>query len=432
MTLSFNERRNLVEAALSKEGKKSFWIKDMYEDSAIYSDYENGGMFQITYTIDAKNEITFGKPQQVIEKKSYEPVVITTAFDLEGEANFSDDYVIRKGKIFEVGEYPDKNFSLTEEELRNAVSLFKPVPLDLEHQSTVLDGHLGYLNTVEISEDGKTLFGVVALPKWLDALIEDGKRKVSTTWNRLTKEIVGLALVNAPRISDATLMSAFSDFAGKRHSLKDQEEVQSMHDTSLRLGASCPAPKQTSIFISEDENPEGEETTMPKTEESAVPPAETSNPDVEAALAQMRVDMEKLQKENSKLLSNQRRREAEKFADDQVTAFKAFISERNTIASLYEQALIDDEEDNTPVGLAKFGETKSQATRVAALKAMFVIRPSHESLVKEDIDTELDEEGTLVFTKKAQEDPENPAPMDELRRKKLLGTTPLGSQVLNG
>ena len=37
-------------------------------------------------------------------------------------ANFSDDIVEREAKLFEAGEYPDKDFSITEDELDNVAN----------------------------------------------------------------------------------------------------------------------------------------------------------------------------------------------------------------------------------------------------------------------------------------------------------------------
>ncbi|HEU4988448.1 MAG TPA: hypothetical protein VFT41_01540, partial [Gemmatimonadaceae bacterium] len=41
--------------------------------------------------------------------------------------------VLRRGKIFEAGDYPDKAYAMTPEELWAAAEQFAPVPLDLEH-----------------------------------------------------------------------------------------------------------------------------------------------------------------------------------------------------------------------------------------------------------------------------------------------------------
>lgn len=159
-------------------------------------------------------------------------------FALTDPVSFDDGMVVRRGKIFEVGEYPDKNYSMTAAELAAAAAAFTPCGLDLEHQSTVLDGNLGELRSVEVSPDGSTLYGNVALPPWLDGLLEGTGRKVSATWNRTTKMLEGLALVNHPRIADAALLSAFA--AASPHTTSDgQRVVQAVHDMTARSGAVC-------------------------------------------------------------------------------------------------------------------------------------------------------------------------------------------------
>jgi cation transport regulator ChaB len=179
---------------------------------------------------------------------------------------FVDDeegIVYRPGLLFRAGDYPDKNFSLTPDELRAAVDAFdQAIPVDLQHESTVLDGMLGEVVSVECSEDGTELHGLVALPKWLDTVLPH--RKVSSTWDRATKRMVGLALVRTPRVSDAALLSAFAwdqaeeaDQTDEEHALnavaalfakrhdtnEGQSVIQALHDVSARGGAVCKRPK---------------------------------------------------------------------------------------------------------------------------------------------------------------------------------------------
>ncbi|MGN6810144.1 MAG: hypothetical protein ACTHMP_04660, partial [Thermomicrobiales bacterium] len=145
--------------------------------------------------------------------------------------------VLRRGKHFEAGEYADKAYSMTPEELLAAVADFQPVPLDLEHTPTVLDGKLGELRAVELGADGWSLYGTVALPQWLDEQL-GGECKVSCTWDRNTKTLTKLALVNNPRVPDAAIMAAFA--ASQRHDTADgQFTLQMIHDLAARAGAIC-------------------------------------------------------------------------------------------------------------------------------------------------------------------------------------------------
>lgn len=154
--------------------------------------------------------------------KNPNPAVVTNvaAFALDGTALDEapaplfehDGTVYRIGKLFEAGDYPDKDYSMTPDELATAAAAFAPgdAPVDIEHMDTVLSNRLGEVVSVESTDDGKELRGIVALPKWLDVALGSSARKVSATWNRATKRLEGLALVLSPRVSDAALMAAFT------------------------------------------------------------------------------------------------------------------------------------------------------------------------------------------------------------------------------
>lgn len=125
------------------------------------------------------------------------------------ESEENNKYVYRTGLIFRAGAYPDKRFKITPEELLAVASDFSPVPLDVEHGQSIFDGKLGTLDAVHVSEDGWSLYGTAKIPKWLDELQSGEPFKVSCTWTP-KKDLVKLALVCNPRITDAALMSAFT------------------------------------------------------------------------------------------------------------------------------------------------------------------------------------------------------------------------------
>lgn len=132
-------------------------------------------------------------------------------FKLKSEPlRVTDDVVYHAATVFRAGDYPDKKFSLTPSELKDAAAAFKkPVNLDYEHVEGPLDGQLGQLVAVEPSANGSKLHGMVAVPRWLDKVLPP-QAKLSATWDRASKKLVGLALVRNPRVSDAALMAAFS------------------------------------------------------------------------------------------------------------------------------------------------------------------------------------------------------------------------------
>jgi hypothetical protein len=208
---------------------------------------------------------------------------------LDSEAKTSDgEYVLRTGKIFEAGAYPDKKFEMSPEELCEAVSQFKPVDIDLEHMPTILDGKLGKLEAVALGSDGWSMVGTVRLPKWLDEQLGDADRKVSATWDRETKKLKKLALVRNPRVKDASLFAAFTADELRKNIGSDNQivstnllvdtltkffettetfatkktwdgasAIQQMHDTAARCGAICSETndqKKSAYFKREDES----------------------------------------------------------------------------------------------------------------------------------------------------------------------------------
>lgn len=132
-------------------------------------------------------------------------------FNLDSSTFAEDGYVYRKGLIFRAGQYSDKGFEMSPEELLAAANDFEPVPLDVEHIPSIFDSKLGSLLAVEPSDDGWELYGVAKIPKWLNDIHgETEPIKVSCTWQRDTKKLNRLALVRNPRVGDAALMAAFT------------------------------------------------------------------------------------------------------------------------------------------------------------------------------------------------------------------------------
>lgn len=203
MALSHDQIRDKVRAAIGGGGTMMDgpWIQEVWDDHVVYE--LEGSHYSQGYALQEDQVVLIGERQKVEVQRVYVPA----AFAMD-EVEPDGDTVVRRGKLFEVGDYPDKSFSLTEEEADQALADFRPVPNDLEHRNTVLDGHLGVLEAVE--RRGAELFGSVRIPKWLDAVIGDKPVKASLAWDRNSKRIVGNALVLNPRIEDAALMAAFS------------------------------------------------------------------------------------------------------------------------------------------------------------------------------------------------------------------------------
>lgn len=212
--MSYEERKAALERALNGSAPSGTYrvAKQTTDSTVVYDQYKNGEIggeecFRVSYTI-LDGVVTLGAPELVQEVTTYEPVKGAN-FSL-GKALFdqAEGFVVRTGKVFEVGEYPDKGFSLTEAEADAAIAAFSPVDNDIEHAPSVFDGKLGKLSRVW--RDGKDIIGNVVIPMAVNALLGDDPLKVSLAWDRSKKTITGNALVLRPRIADAQLAAAFA------------------------------------------------------------------------------------------------------------------------------------------------------------------------------------------------------------------------------
>jgi hypothetical protein len=178
-------------------------------------------------------------------------------------------HIERTGLLFRCGDYASHDFSLTAEEMAAAVAAFAPVPIELSHTPTVLDGKLGELVAVE--QRGDVLYGTARLPEWLDGLLDEGKRKVSVVWDRATKRITRLGIVPSPRVTDAVLMAAFAaanppaPAARRARTAAATAHLQQIHDAAARydpstcggeasMSGACPGCKADPVRP-EDRNP---------------------------------------------------------------------------------------------------------------------------------------------------------------------------------
>lgn len=117
------------------------------------------------------------------------------------------DFVVRRGTFFQVGDYPDKQFALTEAEADAAIARFAPVPLNIEHIPTIFDGKLGMVR--RLWREGKDLLAEYVIPRWLHEVTRGEAIKISSEWSRTTKCPQGGAFVLHPRVADAVMLAAF-------------------------------------------------------------------------------------------------------------------------------------------------------------------------------------------------------------------------------
>lgn len=192
---------------------------------------------------------------------------------------------ILSGKLFEPGEYPDKKFSMTLDEMKASAARFKSAKLNDDHnpQSFFTD-KLGEVIAVEVKEN--ELHGTAAFPLWMKEAAGDEPIKLSCEWDRQTKDLAAVAVTMNPRVHDAALFAAFSSemaaaisapdaenkvsleldeanfkttegraffstvFASfaKKKTYEGQSILQSVHDTTARAGAVCNIKEGVSNF----------------------------------------------------------------------------------------------------------------------------------------------------------------------------------------
>jgi hypothetical protein len=164
------------------------------------------------------------------------PNLFTADFSESAAPVIADGIVERTGPIFEIRDYPEKGMKYSEEDADATIAAFKPVPNDLDHHAaagrpTVLDGKLGTL--AKIWRDGKTMFGTLAIPAPMNAILGADPIKVSLAFDA-KNNIISNALTLRPHIKSAAVFTAFTEELtfGKSASVD-------LHDAAVRCGAEC-------------------------------------------------------------------------------------------------------------------------------------------------------------------------------------------------
>lgn len=115
------------------------------------------------------------------------------------------DWIDRRAKLFEAGDYPDKGVTVTEETLATLVKAFDlPVPILIEHARSPLQ--IGYLT--DVNAEGPELFGTVALSREANDLIDkSGAHALSLGLSQDLTSIQEVSLVKKPRVPSARLFT---------------------------------------------------------------------------------------------------------------------------------------------------------------------------------------------------------------------------------
>lgn len=390
------------------------------EDSVTYK----STLYKSTYSVGKDNDVTLGDAEEVVQRTVYDTVAMAL-FSINDDGAEEGDVIVRSGKIFEVGRYEDKEFELTSEEAAAAIEGFSPVSVDYEHITGPLDGHLGRLRKVWMGSDGISIMGEYEEPTWLSKVLGNAARKVSTTWDRSTKQLKGLALVTNPRVADAAVMAAF---AGARHNKEDQVALNAAHDALVTAGAECNPQKETNMGDDKDKGQNVMEwlsgvvgnafmgqlraTNPPAADPTTTPPVVE-----DTRVATLEKQMAAFRAESYRAL-------AVTFVDGLLRDERILPAERDTIIAAYIMAAEDDLAVPREVSFT-VGEEQKKGTRVDALMAQYNARPAH-LLTKEMLDPNLKVGDVLLSTGT------NPpaSDVDQKEMDAILSATPLGRAML--
>lgn len=334
-------------------------------------------------------------------------------FSLVGGACFSAEEIVMQGKIFECGDYPEKNFSLSETEADSVtIASFSPVNNELEHVNsygtrTILDGKLGRLE--KVWRDGKNLFGRMTVPKWLYECVDNKQIALSLAFDK-DKKISATGLVIEGHLPDTNALAA---------AFSASTSAPMPPDSSLRINGDMDVIQSIKALLAGDAG-----AAQPAQPEPSTPPANAAT--FNSADPKLIERLTALETENASLKEAQRNQATSAlvqasvaFAKSQVEKGKAYPSENEANAKLYLNAVTDDNAAK-PTCFSADG-TISTGERVKDLLASFEARP----IIKDN----LDYSATFSLIPNT---PQSGDAIDQAEIDRLLDMTPLGSSVKAG
>lgn len=293
-------------------------------------------------------------------------------------------YAERKGMIFAVGHYADKNFTATPEDLRLYAEQFRPVDLNLDHLRVpkLQNADLGRLEHVWLSADGQELHGRLSVRTALEELVGKGGG-VSVEIDPSTKRIVGIALTDNPRVGGAAVFS-------KENSMPDNEEKGLLDWLKEKFRSEkAPAPEQK---------------------------VEMSQPAEDPRIAQMAAELDKVRDE-------QITTKAEAEVNGLLHAKKILPAQVPGLTAAFAQAMRDDQKNPTTINFATDKDGKAlTGSRVDGLRHSFASLPALD-LYGERMEGDRNGLNVVEFAKSGQPDPKAMADRKS-KLKKMAGMTP--------
>lgn len=380
------QNENLVEGGVTPAVMgPEIEIEAVYPNEVVYC--VDDVTYQAEYVIDDNGVATVTNPIQVKKEVSYSPLTFSAErlFSVFKESTTNDGHVVRSGKIFEAGDFPDKGVKFDESDLDSAVASFSPVENDLEHASTILDGKIGKLE--KVWKQGSELFGEVSIPAWLDEAIGKQPIKVSLAFDR-TKKIVGNALVLRPRITDAAIMSAFSaangltpnQLTGKKmnlkHAIKTFFGIENVEDLNQEIEVSEKLANITEEIAAATDPGEvvtNPEESAPVEEPVEEPAAKPEQSEFKASVSEE--SFAKLSAQFAALAENALNDKGLVFADNVIRSQKALPAQRAQIAAMFVQAT---KSDLGPEFKFSIETGWPEGSNVQNLKSFFEAAPAHK------------------------------------------------------
>ncbi len=244
--LSMDDRSQLLSRALAKKvGEYDCYLREVYEAYLVYYDYDEGACYKVTYQIADDYAVTFGTPEEVIQRTVYEPVQMAAFALPQSFVRSSSVNVYPNSLLFEIQgdeeHFPNQGMTITKADLADIARAFSGASMGLQHIDTPLGDNCGHVQSVWLDASGRRLFGDVAIPKGLDELIPPGPRRVSVEIfhdEAGKKYIPQVDLVLNPQIERAALMSLAAFAAGQRQ----PQESEISQTESLAAKESLVAP----------------------------------------------------------------------------------------------------------------------------------------------------------------------------------------------
>lgn len=114
--------------------------------------------------------------------------------------------ITKTAKIFEAKYYADRDLTIEESVLDKIVANFKGANVKIEHLSTALDNHFGFL--CDVWKTGKELFGTLKFPDHVWKLLEEANAKrLSVGLTEAFDNISEISVVKFPALSDARIFT---------------------------------------------------------------------------------------------------------------------------------------------------------------------------------------------------------------------------------